>query len=63
MKGVIVVGLQLMACTVRADYILPGDPEELCTLRIVGIVWIFILTTACFGLYRIRKAHALLPHS
>ena len=61
MKVLIVLGFQLLACTVRADYILPGDPEEFSALQIVGVVWLFILLAAGFGLYRIRNSHDLLP--
>lgn len=61
LSRVVVWGLLLVASEARADYLLPGDPEELVPLGLTGLVAVIIVAVALYGLYRIRRAHDLLP--
>jgi hypothetical protein len=54
-------GLLMLAGEARADYLAPGDPGEYVPLCLSGFGAAILIAAALYGLYRIRRAHDLLP--
>jgi hypothetical protein len=59
-KGVL-SAILLLATNAHANYLAPGDPDELVPLCVTGFVAALLVAAALYGLYRIRRAHDLLP--
>lgn len=56
-----IIVILLTASNAHANYLEPGDPEEVVPLWMACLAAVLFVAAALYGLYRIRRAHDLLP--
>lgn len=50
-----------LARDARANYLMPGDPDEHIPLCVFFVAAVVVAAVAAYSLYRIRRSHDLLP--